>query len=467
MKTLNWLKKMIARIIIVFRILYNLPLKTLPLLVPAVASLGFLTKAVTSYLLPSQLGDILAQARVFATAVLAQPGLKHACGLSRIQKEPRLLIASEDGFLYIYDFNTEKGGNCKLLHVHDLRGTLEGVIDKINNIDEDCSEDDQEVYDIDDDAAENYCDSFDSDTDEENILNIQRGQKRKRFIVSSESENEEEIENAVDGTVWKKIKEGSNSGRTSIYNIFKEVSGPTGYAKRNIMKGRAKSAFSLIIDHKMIEHVMATEFTYDQKPEKPSKKPLQVVKQKNVKYDVHEPLVEDDLLHPILGPGFIPLPPREGAKCQGVPGKPPTPTSQSDLFNIIGAGGGVAAKPGQGNPLPPHVRTEHILQHLQQNQHPPNPALVHILPFNNVSGAPMHTQYVPIVHSGLPPPPHGIAIVDGIPINYNGYPVLPGVGPVATHLRQNSYPNSSTSLKGLAAAPAERATAASKTHKTG
>ncbi|KAL9896757.1 stranded at second transmembrane protein isoform 1-T2 [Glossina fuscipes fuscipes] len=261
--------------------------------------------------------------------------------------------------------------------------------------------------------------------------------------------------------------------------------------------------------------VMATQFAYDQKPEKPSKKPLQVVKQKDVKYDVHEPQVEDDLPHPVLGPGFIPLPPREGAKGQAIPGtspydtvnynqnlaphhpgpgaygfyhhndpfspyepyeinpngipqgKPPAPTSQSDLFNIIGAGGGVAGKPGQGNPLPPHVRIEHILQHLQQNQHPPNPALVHIPPFNNVSGAPMHTQYVPIVHSGLPPPPHGIAIVDGTPVNYNGYPVLPGVGPVATHLSQNSYPNSSTSSKGLATAPAEQATAASKTHKTG
>uniref|UniRef100_A0A1A9W2V6 Anaphase-promoting complex subunit 4 WD40 domain-containing protein n=1 Tax=Glossina brevipalpis TaxID=37001 RepID=A0A1A9W2V6_9MUSC len=90
---------------------------------------GYLTKAVTSYLLPSQIGDILAQDRAFATAVLAQPGLKHVCGLARIQKEPRLLIASEDGFLYVYDFNTEKGGACKLLHVHDLRGALEGVIE--------------------------------------------------------------------------------------------------------------------------------------------------------------------------------------------------------------------------------------------------------------------------------------------------------------------------------------------------
>ncbi|XP_043256442.1 uncharacterized protein LOC122399666 [Colletes gigas] len=97
------------------------------------------------------------------------------------------------------------------------------LLDKINNIDEDCSEDDQEVSDFDDDTAENNCDLFDSDTDEENILNIRRGQKRKRFIVSSESENEEGIETAMDGTVWQKIKEGSNRGRAPIYNIFKEI----------------------------------------------------------------------------------------------------------------------------------------------------------------------------------------------------------------------------------------------------
>uniref|UniRef100_A0A1A9V4M7 PiggyBac transposable element-derived protein domain-containing protein n=1 Tax=Glossina austeni TaxID=7395 RepID=A0A1A9V4M7_GLOAU len=39
------------------------------------------------------------------------------------------------------------------------------LLDKINNIDEDCSEDYQEVYDIDDDTAENYFDLFDSSVD--------------------------------------------------------------------------------------------------------------------------------------------------------------------------------------------------------------------------------------------------------------------------------------------------------------
>ncbi|XP_075149592.1 autophagy-related 18b isoform X1 [Haematobia irritans] len=90
---------------------------------------GYLSKAMTSYLIPSQIGDVLSQDRAFATAVLGQPGLKHVCGLARIQKELRLLLACEDGFLYIHEFNSEKGGPCKLLHVHDLRYTLEGVIE--------------------------------------------------------------------------------------------------------------------------------------------------------------------------------------------------------------------------------------------------------------------------------------------------------------------------------------------------
>ncbi|XP_061389210.1 WD repeat domain phosphoinositide-interacting protein 2-like [Musca vetustissima] len=90
---------------------------------------GYLSKAMSSYLIPSQIGDVLSQDRAFATAVLGQAGLKHVCGLARIQKELRLLLACEDGFLYIHEFNSEKGGPCKLLQVHDLRYTLEGVIE--------------------------------------------------------------------------------------------------------------------------------------------------------------------------------------------------------------------------------------------------------------------------------------------------------------------------------------------------
>ncbi|XP_062142603.1 WD repeat domain phosphoinositide-interacting protein 2 isoform X2 [Drosophila sulfurigaster albostrigata] len=90
---------------------------------------GMFTKAVSSLLLPAQVSDVLAQDRAFATVALPQSGLKNICALTRVQKELRLLIACEDGFLYMHDFNVEKGGTCKLLAVHDLRGALEDVIE--------------------------------------------------------------------------------------------------------------------------------------------------------------------------------------------------------------------------------------------------------------------------------------------------------------------------------------------------
>ncbi|KAH8321254.1 hypothetical protein KR059_008929, partial [Drosophila kikkawai] len=90
---------------------------------------GMFSKAVSSLLLPSHVSEVLSQDRSFATVQLAQAGLKHICALTRVQKELRLLIACEDGFLYVHEFNAEKGGACKLLSVHDLRGALEDVIE--------------------------------------------------------------------------------------------------------------------------------------------------------------------------------------------------------------------------------------------------------------------------------------------------------------------------------------------------
>ncbi|XP_039501125.2 WD repeat domain phosphoinositide-interacting protein 2 [Drosophila santomea] len=90
---------------------------------------GMFSKAVSSLLLPTQVSEVLAQDRSFATVQLAQGGLKHICALTRVQKEPRLLIACEDGFLYVHEFPADRGGLCKLLSVHDLRGALEDVIE--------------------------------------------------------------------------------------------------------------------------------------------------------------------------------------------------------------------------------------------------------------------------------------------------------------------------------------------------
>ena len=131
------------------------------------------------------------------------------------------------------------------------------LLEKINDIDAECSEDDQEILDMEIDNTENYDPlETDSNTDEneENISNVCRRRKRRRVLVSSDSENDEEVsEIAMDGTVWQEVKTGSNPGRAPSHNIFRETSGPTGYSKRNIMKGEVRTAFSVIIDKNIIE----------------------------------------------------------------------------------------------------------------------------------------------------------------------------------------------------------------------
>ncbi|EDW85203.2 uncharacterized protein Dwil_GK14524 [Drosophila willistoni] len=211
-----------------------------------------------------------------------------------------------------------------------------------------------------------------------------------------------------------------------------------------------------------------------EKPHKKAQQQQQQQQQNDIKYDVHEDQHEDNgaPLPPHggfqqqqqqhLGPygfynpvkpaydGYNPYEPYD-INPNGIPqGKPPpAPTSQSDLFNILGAE--QPARPGPGpvlsgqkdnHNLQPHVRIEQILQHLQQSvpggQPPPPPTSQQQQ--QQQQQHPGH--YVPIVHSGLPPPPpaHGIAIVDGQPVAYESYPVIPGLGvPPATHQHQHQH----------------------------
>lgn len=116
-------------------------------------TMGFITKAMTSYF-PSPVSDALSQDRAFATVQLAQAGLKHECVIVKLEKEIRvlaactgnkrrkltgkvpendlifLLVAIADGFLYIYNFDDVKGGECKLIRAHDLRNPLFGITGK-------------------------------------------------------------------------------------------------------------------------------------------------------------------------------------------------------------------------------------------------------------------------------------------------------------------------------------------------
>lgn len=149
-------------------------------------------------------------------------------------------------------------------------------LSKITNINEDCSEvsSEEDQYELgeSDDYSE-YSESTEtgeiegsSDSEEENF-NLRRNKKRARIISSSDTEDErtsipstsrdviEEIEIAADGTRWVKLKAGKSRGRPSVHTIFKDIAGPTGYAKRNIMSGCVTSAFDLIIDAHIMKHI--------------------------------------------------------------------------------------------------------------------------------------------------------------------------------------------------------------------
>ncbi|KAK4321095.1 hypothetical protein Pmani_008079 [Petrolisthes manimaculis] len=90
--------------------------------------MGWMSKAVTasaSYL-PAPVTDMLSQGRAFATITLPFQGVRNVCAIATIQKQPRVVVAATDGFLYIYNLNTTEGGDCTLLKQHRLDGVGEG-----------------------------------------------------------------------------------------------------------------------------------------------------------------------------------------------------------------------------------------------------------------------------------------------------------------------------------------------------
>lgn len=130
-------------------------------------------------------------------------------------------------------------------------------ISEVNSGEEDSiSEDDQSESQSDfPDSGETQDDNVVAD-ENEYFLNLRRVQRHQRFLSDPESDSEQNFEDtvtAVDGTVWQRIREGPAIGRPSL--TFREVSGPTAHAKRNIMSGKASSAFFVIIDHTIIENI--------------------------------------------------------------------------------------------------------------------------------------------------------------------------------------------------------------------
>lgn len=94
---------------------------------------GQALKSSASYL-PSQVSDMLNQGRDHATARLPFSGLRNVSTIVKyeyclvessiilsccsIQREPRVMIAAQDGYLYIYDLDDGEGGECNLLKRH-------------------------------------------------------------------------------------------------------------------------------------------------------------------------------------------------------------------------------------------------------------------------------------------------------------------------------------------------------------
>ena len=79
-----------------------------------------------SYLPP--VNHVFNQWRSFAHAKLPFCGLKNVCAISseKNAKVPRVLVASADGFLYIYDLNANEGGECTLIKQHKLEESSAG-----------------------------------------------------------------------------------------------------------------------------------------------------------------------------------------------------------------------------------------------------------------------------------------------------------------------------------------------------
>jgi len=84
--------------------------------------MGLLSKAVTastSYL-PTQVTDTLNQSRAFATVIVPSAGVPNIVTIASLSKQTRLLLASADGYFYIYSLPGPQGGECVLAKQHRL-----------------------------------------------------------------------------------------------------------------------------------------------------------------------------------------------------------------------------------------------------------------------------------------------------------------------------------------------------------
>lgn len=80
--------------------------------------------------LPSQVTDVFNQGRAFMTAHLPFSGVRNVIAITTIQGQPRLLVATEDGYLYVYNIEGNEGGDLQLQKQHRLDGLVDEEKDK-------------------------------------------------------------------------------------------------------------------------------------------------------------------------------------------------------------------------------------------------------------------------------------------------------------------------------------------------
>ncbi|XP_053299312.1 WD repeat domain phosphoinositide-interacting protein 1 isoform X1 [Pleuronectes platessa] len=86
------------------------------------AYMGKMFSAASSYL-PAHVSGMMSQDRAFATVHLLLSDQRNVCTLAMIQKLPRLLVATANGQLFIYNVDPVDGGECMLAHKHRLFGS--------------------------------------------------------------------------------------------------------------------------------------------------------------------------------------------------------------------------------------------------------------------------------------------------------------------------------------------------------
>jgi len=89
--------------------------------------MGYLSKAVAY--LPAQVTDTLAQSRAWATVSVPSAGVPNIVTIATLTKQTRLMLASADGYFYIYNI-PEQGGDCIMVKQHRLDPECGGEVEE-------------------------------------------------------------------------------------------------------------------------------------------------------------------------------------------------------------------------------------------------------------------------------------------------------------------------------------------------